>query len=209
MTAIKEFRVKLTVRNNLLVSRREALGLSLPALAEKAGVHYPALLRLESLKAPPKACSGAWTKTARRLAEFYRVLPEDLFPDAILEAEHTAIEREMGAEEAFALASGSPPAPDYRLIAGDRRRAVKAALAKLSPRQQNLLTVRFGLDGDEAVTYEELGERLGVSKAHARQLEIIALRKLATSKALKDVAGRETPTSVSPSRPTSTRRDSY
>lgn len=188
MTATKEFRVKLTVRNNLLISRREALGLSPRALAEKARVPYSYLLRLESLRVSPKVYHGGWSKPARRLAEFYRVLPEDLFPDVILEAKRTEIEREMGAEEAFALAAGSTPAPDDRLVAYERAQIVKTALAKLSPRQQRLLTVRFGLDGDDAVTYEELGERLGVSRAHARQLEIIALRKLAKSRALKDVA---------------------
>lgn len=188
MTALKEFRVKLTVRNNLLVSRREALGISAPELAEKLGVCYSMIWKLETLRESPLLEDGRWSKAARKLSEFYRVLPEDLFPDAILAANHTSVEREMGAEEAFALAGDLPLAPDDRLIAGERIRSVTAALAELSPRQQRLLAARFGLDGSEGITYEEMGERLGVSRERARQLEVAALRKLAKSDALKAAA---------------------
>jgi RNA polymerase sigma factor (sigma-70 family) len=189
VTALKEFRVKLSVRNNLLVSRREAVGLSAPELAEKLGVCYSAIWKLETLRESPLLEDGtSWSKAARKLAEFYRVLPEDLFPDAILAANHTSVEREMGAQEAFALAGGLPLAPDDRLIAGERIRSVTAALAELSPRQQRLLAARFGLDGSEGITYEEMGERLGVSRERARQLEVAALRKLAKSDALKAAA---------------------
>ena len=44
-----------------------------------------------------------------------------------------------------------------------------------------MLRLRFGLDGDEALTLEEAGARFGVTRERARQLEVQALRRLGRS----------------------------
>lgn len=187
MTALKEFRVKLSVRNNLLVSRREALGISAPQLAEKLGVCYSMIWKLETLRESPLLEDGtSWSKAARKLAEFYKVLPEDLFPDAILAANHTSVEREMGAEEAFALAGGEAQLPDARLLSEERKQLVGAAVSTLSTREQKIVAMRFGLGGGEPMTRDAIGEHYGVSRERMRQIEARALSKL--HKVLNEVA---------------------
>jgi RNA polymerase primary sigma factor len=59
-----------------------------------------------------------------------------------------------------------------------RLRSVEAALAKLKPRQQRVLTERFGLRGEPPKTLEEVGSILGITRERVRQLETRALREL-------------------------------
>jgi RNA polymerase sigma factor (sigma-70 family) len=59
----------------------------------------------------------------------------------------------------------------------------RRGLSRLDDRERSILTWRFGLDGGEEHTLQEIGERLGLSRERARQLESRALAKLRTSTA--------------------------
>src|SRR5256885_14564309 len=48
----------------------------------------------------------------------------------------------------------------------------------LDAREQAILRQRFGLDGDDRKTLEEIGEQFGVTRERIRQIEELALRKL-------------------------------
>lgn len=54
-------------------------------------------------------------------------------------------------------------------------------LGDLPTREQNVLSMRFGLDGNEPRTLEEVGERLGISRERVRQLQARALGQLRDS----------------------------
>jgi RNA polymerase primary sigma factor len=53
-----------------------------------------------------------------------------------------------------------------------------ALIAQLSPREQLVLTLRFGLKGSEQQTLVQVSKLLGVSKERVRQIEARALRRL-------------------------------
>jgi RNA polymerase primary sigma factor len=59
----------------------------------------------------------------------------------------------------------------------------RRGLSRLDERERRILTWRFGLDGGEEHTLQEIGEKLGLSRERARQLEARALAKLRTSTA--------------------------
>jgi RNA polymerase primary sigma factor len=58
------------------------------------------------------------------------------------------------------------------------RKAVASALAMLSPRQERVIVERFGLDGREARTLEEIGQGLKLTRERVRQIESRALQNL-------------------------------
>jgi RNA polymerase primary sigma factor len=73
----------------------------------------------------------------------------------------------------------------YELLKGD----VGGVLSLLAPREQKILKLRFGLDGEWAHTLEEVGKEFGVTRERIRQIEakaLMKLRKSKDSKKLKD-----------------------
>lgn len=59
-----------------------------------------------------------------------------------------------------------------------RAEGLRAAIGGLPDRQRQVLGLRFGLDGAEPRTLEEIGEHLGVSRERVRQIEQRALQTL-------------------------------
>ena len=81
-------------------------------------------------------------------------------------------------------------APDIQTVANVVREYVKVALNALSDREAEIIRLRFGLDGNEPQTLEEVGKKFGITRERVRQIEGVALKKLAhpgRSKTLKDL----------------------
>jgi RNA polymerase primary sigma factor len=62
--------------------------------------------------------------------------------------------------------------------AGSLQRIVGEALADLTPREQRILRMRFGIGGAADRTLEEIGREFGVTRERIRQIEAKALEKL-------------------------------
>src|SRR6202045_2671044 len=62
--------------------------------------------------------------------------------------------------------------------AGELGKLVAEALADLTPREQRILRMRFGLGGAREHTLQEVGETFGVTRERIRQIEAKALEKL-------------------------------
>lgn len=71
---------------------------------------------------------------------------------------------------------------------------LKHQLSTLKEREQLILVMRYGLDGTQPCTLEEIGQYIGVTRERIRQIEVKALKKLrhpSRSKYLKDFIGIE------------------
>jgi RNA polymerase primary sigma factor len=71
--------------------------------------------------------------------------------------------------------SDQPDAATAKLL---RSRELAGALRRLSPRMRRVLALRFGLDGENPQTLEQVGVGLGITRERVRQLESRALREL-------------------------------
>ena len=74
---------------------------------------------------------------------------------------------------------------DHKTITPDKVAAlqllkdhVRDIIGELSPREQKILEMRFGIDDGVAHTLEEVGQEFGVTRERIRQIEAKALEKI-------------------------------
>ncbi|MBQ7097986.1 MAG: RNA polymerase sigma factor RpoD [Clostridia bacterium] len=107
--------------------------------------------------------------------------------------EPVSLETPIGEEEDSSLQDfiqdNETPAPQdaatFRLL----KEQLVDVLSTLTPREEKVLRLRFGLDNGRARTLEEVGKEFNVTRERIRQIEAKALRKLrhpSRSKKLKD-----------------------
>lgn len=73
--------------------------------------------------------------------------------------------------------------PSARVFRRAVQEEITRALKSLTPREQEVLRLRFGLNGNEPHTLEEVGRFLHITRERARQLEMQALEKLRGNRA--------------------------
>ena len=76
------------------------------------------------------------------------------------------------------VADPRSPAPDEHLARERMQEQTRALLGLLTPREQQLLRLRFGMDGGPGHTLEEVGKSFNLSRERVRQIEAAALKKL-------------------------------
>jgi RNA polymerase primary sigma factor len=70
------------------------------------------------------------------------------------------------------------PTPFENLRGKTSQQDISNIIAKLEPRETEILRLRFGLDGERPKTLEEVGVCLGVTRERVRQLQNTALSKM-------------------------------
>lgn len=60
----------------------------------------------------------------------------------------------------------------------ETKNSLREEIAKLRPRERQILSLRFGLDGQEELTQKEVAEFLGISQSYISRLEKKILKKL-------------------------------
>ncbi len=68
--------------------------------------------------------------------------------------------------------------PNENLITQDLTTQVERALGTLSPKEKEILRLRFGIGEEGEHTLEEVGRRFSVTRERIRQIEAKAIRKL-------------------------------
>ena len=94
----------------------------------------------------------------------------------------TSLETPVGDEEDSMLgdfiADTSQPSPIEAASRELLKENIEEVLASLTDREAKVLRMRFGLDGKNPMTLEEVGREFGVTRERIRQIEAKALRKL-------------------------------
>jgi len=123
----------------------------------------PTLEELEEVIGKPAGQLADYLKSAARIKYL-----EDQLPGGTSETnnllEYIAHDEQNGAEDAV-----KKEAMDF---------AVKTLLQKLPKREQMVLILGYGLNGQESINHDAIAERLNLSKERIRQLSASAIRKL-------------------------------
>jgi len=73
--------------------------------------------------------------------------------------------------------------------ARDYEQQIRAMVAELDDKEREVIQMRFGLDGEEPRTLQEIGDALGVSRERIRQIESRAKEKLRRSREAHGLRG--------------------
>jgi RNA polymerase primary sigma factor len=68
--------------------------------------------------------------------------------------------------------------PDVKVGQKDTSRRLGQILSILTPREEQVIRMRFGIGQDEPWTLEQVGRSLSVTRERIRQIEVVALKKL-------------------------------
>jgi RNA polymerase primary sigma factor len=88
------------------------------------------------------------------------------------------------------LPDDDAPLPEDSLHESHRVETLRRLLTRLPERDRVILELRYGLDGSEPMTLEEVGRRFNVTRERIRQIEMASLQKLRlqAERSLRDVA---------------------
>jgi RNA polymerase primary sigma factor len=90
------------------------------------------------------------------------------------------------------LPNDQQPPPDSELMRESLRVEVQQVLNTLSEREAEVIRLYFGLDDQQALTLEEIGEKFNLTRERVRQIKEKAIRRLrhaSRSKALRTYLG--------------------
>lgn len=76
------------------------------------------------------------------------------------------------------LPDDNAPAPDTNVQEEQMRSQLHRLLGFLTPREEQVIRLRFGIGDEKSRTLEEVGKLLNVTRERIRQIEVLALKKL-------------------------------
>ena len=131
--------------------------------------------------------------SAEEIAEKMGTSPDKVREIMKIAQDPVSLETPIGEEEDSHLGDFIPdddsPAPAEAASYALLREQLNEVLHTLTPREEHVLKLRFGLDDGRTRTLEEVGKEFNVTRERIRQIEAKALRKLrhpSRSKRLKD-----------------------
>ncbi|HOA31643.1 MAG TPA: RNA polymerase sigma factor RpoD [Clostridia bacterium] len=131
--------------------------------------------------------------TPEQIAEEMEMPVEKVREIMKISQEPVSLETPVGEEEdshiGDFIADENAPAPSERAAYTLLKEQLLEVLETLTPREQKVLKLRFGLEDGRARTLEEVGKEFNVTRERIRQIEAKALRKLrhpSRSKKLRD-----------------------
>jgi len=116
------------------------------------------------------------------VAELLRVAGDDV-------SLSTAVGEEGGLELGDTLEQDTIPPVELTLIRSSFEKQIQAIVAELDEKERDVIRMRFGLDGEEPRTLQEIGEALGLSRERIRQIESKAKEKLRRSQEAQGLRG--------------------
>ncbi len=173
----------------------------LQALAEQSRIVRLPLNRVGSLNKISKTFSELEQKYEREpspdeLADVLDVTSSEVVDTMKISGRHVSMDAPFvqGEENSLldVLENDTDPTPDQGLINDSLRREVQRALSTLTQREADVIALYFGLNGEHAMTLEEIGEKFSLTRERVRQIKEKAIRRLrhtSRSKTLKPYLG--------------------
>ncbi|MCB2200170.1 RNA polymerase sigma factor RpoD/SigA [bacterium] len=173
----------------------------LQALAEQSRVVRLPLNRVGALNKIGKAYSNLEQKFEREpspeeIADALEMTPFEVTDTLKMSGRHLSMDAPFNQGEDNRLLdilhNDQEPPPDTSLMSDSLKREIERALATLSPREAEVIRLYFGLNIEQPLTLEEIGEKFNLTRERVRQIKEKAIRRLrhtSRSKALRAYLG--------------------
>ena len=173
----------------------------LQALAEQSRIVRLPLNKIGSINKINKAFSKLEQEyerepSAEEIAELLELTENDVKESMKNSGRHISMDAPLvqGEESNMydVLRSNDSPSPEAGLINDSLRKEIDRALSTLTAREADVIKYYFGLNGEHAMTLEEIGEKFDLTRERVRQIKEKAIRRLkqtSRSKILKTYLG--------------------
>ncbi len=136
--------------------------------------------------------------TNEELAELLDMTPKEIANMLKGNGRHLSVDAPMSGEDGDStmldvISTADDMSPDLTLMDQSLKEEVQQGLNILSPREVEVLSSYYGLNGYKSLTLEEIGERYGLTRERVRQIKERAIRRLRKSynrNALKSYLGK-------------------
>ncbi|MBK9735716.1 MAG: RNA polymerase sigma factor RpoD/SigA [Saprospiraceae bacterium] len=124
--------------------------------------------------------------THEELAEILGVNPKDIANMLRGGNRHISVDAPLSDDEGSLsmvdmLTLGDEDSPDLKLMEESVRKEVVEGLEILSPREIQVVSSYYGLDGNKPLTLEEIGDLYGLTRERVRQVKERAIRRMRKS----------------------------
>lgn len=106
-----------------------------------------------------------------KIKEMYDLLQKDISLDTFMETRDNAPIKDF-------LEDTTIPSPDESTAMFRQKESISILLSLLNDHEEEIMRLRFGLDGEGGMTLEQIGQIFGVTRERIRQIESAAFRKL-------------------------------
>lgn len=190
--ALGEVRVTVRIQNALILRKMEEVGIkSVAELARKINVSQTDLGRIINLKESGRQRRDCeWRRVVLRLSKLFRCLPEELISEQqeYQGLKKTVASRDISMDEIEEfLSEGRIETPEENLLRSEGIEAFQQMLMSLTPKEQHIMTLHYGLDGGGERTQAEIADLFGVSRTRIWQSVTKCLRKLKHPSRLKQI----------------------
>lgn len=171
------------------------------ALAEQSRIVRLPLNRVGSLNKISKTLSELEQKyqrepTVQELADVLNVTTDEVSDNMRLSGRHVSMDApfQQGEETSLldVLSDQNEERPDAALMIGSLQKEISRALCSLTCREAEVIIDYYGLNGNQSLTLEEIGEKFRLTRERVRQIKEKAtqrLRHTSRSKTLKTYLG--------------------
>jgi RNA polymerase primary sigma factor len=161
----------------------------LQALAEQARIVRLPLNKIGNINKINRAFSELEQKferppSAEELAEFLSCSTDEIKQSLAQNGRHISmdaplIESDESSSNMYDVLMGdSLPSPESNLVLESLRSDIRRSLTSLTPRESEVISMFFGLEGKAPLSLEEIGDRFELTRERVRQIKEKAIRRL-------------------------------
>ena len=177
---MKDYRIKITIRNDRLLSAIEDQGF--PSVAQFCAANcldYQRITEIIRGKLKPLNQKGEPIPLVRNLLDTLDIRLEDAFTGKQLQGFHKTSYQMRVVEQDLKKLLNPSQNQEQKMIERDvKMKLVESFTERLNPREEQVIRLKYGFDNNYEHTDREIGKILGVSGGRAGQIRARAERKL-------------------------------